>query len=298
MKNKMSIKRKILPWLLVGPGLLLVFGYLAYPLIENIRVSFLHYSLFEPNNQYFNDFENYTRLFKDPYLVKVLLNSLIWCGCVVGLQFFLGLLLAVLLNRKFRGRSFVQSVVFIPWAVAGFLVGFMFRWIFAQNNGILNYFLMSLGFIKEPIVWLANQKLVMVGPITAQVWAGIPFFGIMLLAALQSVPQEVLESAQVDGARSWPQFFYITLPYIRPTLITSILLRVIWTFNSGDVIYSMTQGGPNYGSSILTLYAYNQAFASLDFGYAAAISNIITIILLIFAGIYLWLTKYGKEDAE
>lgn len=297
--NKMAIKKQVIPWLLVAPGIILIFLYLAYPIIENIRMSFLNYKLYERDNIYFNNFENYRQIFKaDPNIPKVFKNALIWTGSVVTGQFVFGMILANLLNRKFKARGLVQSIVFVPWAVSGFLVGFMFRWIFAQNNGILNYVLMSLGLIEKNIVWLGDKNLVLIGPIVAQIWAGIPFFGIMILAALQSVPQEVLESAQVDGAKAWQRFRFITFPYIRHTVITTILLRIIWTFGASDVIYSMTDGGPNYASSILTLYSYNQAFSSMDFGYAAALSNVITIIMLCFSLIYLAVTKFSKEVSE
>ncbi len=296
MKKSLLKRKELQPWLLLAPAIIIVSVFMLFPLIDNIRISFLNYNLMNPTDQYFNNFANYIKLFEDENLLKVTLNSLKWCGIVVSLQFFFGMLLALLINRKFVGRPVYQSLIFVPWAIASFLIGLMFRWIFTEHAGILNSVLMSIGMISKPISWLSDPNLVMIGPIVAIVWYGIPFFGIMILAALQSIPNEIMESAQIDGANTMQRYFKITLPYIKPTIITTILLRIIWVFNSPDIIYMMTQGGPNNSSNILSLYVYNQAFLSLDFGYAAAVSNIIVVGLLIFAVIFLRITKYGRSD--
>lgn len=184
---------------------------------------------------------------------------------------------------------------FLPWAIANFLVGLMFRWIFAEHAGLLNYFLTSIGLIDKPISWLADKRFVMVGPIVGMIWYGIPFFGMMILAALQSIPTEIYESADIDGASHFQRFRMVIMPYIRPTIITTVLLRVIWVFNSPDVIFMMTEGGPDNASNILPLYVYNQAFSSLDFGYSAAVSVFIVVVLLVFALLYLKVAKYNED---
>ncbi|MDD2504504.1 MAG: sugar ABC transporter permease [Clostridia bacterium] len=270
MKN-IEIKRKnrsnLTPYLLLAPAMILVLSVMGYPMIDSIRISFLDYSLLAPNDIEFIGFGNYVKLFNDSDLFNVFLNSIKWVVSVVSIQFLIGFLLALLLTRHFRGKKFYQSVVFLPWAVPVFLAGLMFKWIFSESNGILNYFLTSLGMIDEAVSWLGNSKLSMSGPITAMIWYGIPFFGIMILAALQSIPQDVYDAAKIDGSNAVQQLFYVTLPYIKPTIITTLLLRVIWVFNSPDIIHTMTGGGPANSSNILTLYVFNQAFYSLDFGY-------------------------------
>lgn len=287
--------KKFYPWILLSPAILAILIFLGYPIVENIRLSFLDYSMYRPDQVEWNNFANYIKLFKDPYFIKVTLNTVVWCVAVVGGQFVLGLSLAVLLNRKFRFRGVYQAIVFLPWAIANFLVGLMFRWIFAEHAGLLNYFLTSIGLIDKPISWLADKRFVMVGPIVGMIWYGIPFFGMMVLAALQSIPTEIYESADIDGASHFQRFRMVIMPYIRPTIITTVLLRVIWVFNSPDVIFMMTEGGPDNASNILPLYVYNQAFSSLDFGYSAAVSVFIVVVLLVFALLYLKVAKYNED---
>jgi multiple sugar transport system permease protein len=136
----------------------------------------------------------------------------------------------------------------------------------------------------------------MIGPITGMIWYGVPFFGIMILAALQSMPKDVNESALLDGAGRVSVFLKITIPYIRPVIIITLLLRVIWVFNSPDILYAMTSGGPAYSSSTLPLYVFNKAFASLDFGYGAATGILIMLFLVLYAVFFLAFTRYDRAD--
>lgn len=282
------------PYLLLAPGLIITAVIMGYPLLYSIRLSFMNYNLMRPDDIYFAGFANYTRMFQDPEILKVTINSVVWVVWVVGLQFVFGMALALLLNSKFRGKGIYQSVVFLPWAVSGFLIGLTFKFIFNERNGVLNFFLEKLGLIDGPMSWLGNDKLSMIGPMAGMVWYGIPFFGIMILAALQSIPVDVIESGRIDGAGTVKIFLMIMLPYIKPTILTTLLLRVIWVFNSPDIIYVMTSGGPAYSSSTLPLYVFNQAFASLDFGYGSAVGILIMIFLTLYSLFYLKLTHYSK----
>lgn len=294
--KKIGIKSKnrpnLTPYLLLTPAMLLILGIMGYPMIDSIRISFLKYSLLAPNDIEFIGFGNYVKLFRDPEVFYVFLNSIKWVVSVVCIQFLVGFLLALLLNRRFKGKQLYQSVVFLPWAVSGFLVGLMFKWIFSESNGILNFFFTGLGWIDGAVSWLGNPRLSMIGPISGMIWYGIPFFGIMILAALQSIAQDIYDSAKIDGSNAVQQLFYVTLPYIKPTIITTLLLRVIWVFNSPDVIYIMTGGGPANSSNILPLYVFDQAFYSLDFGYGSAVGILMMLLLIIYAVLFLKLTRY------
>jgi multiple sugar transport system permease protein len=282
------------PWFLLAPALIAILAFMAYPIFDNIRISFLNYSLIHPKDIHFNGFDNYVKLFKSPDLGLVALNTFIWVISIVPLQAILGMALAQLLNRKFFGKGVFQSILFLPWVIAGFMTGLIFKWIFNEQSGILNYVLIQIGAINEPISWLADKSIAMIGPIMGMIWFGIPFFAIMFLAALKSIPQEIHESVMMDGAGPIKRFIFIDIPFIKPTIITTLLLRVIWVFNSSDVTFIMTGGGPGNSTSTLPLYAFRQAFATLDFGYAAAISNIITIVLVIYALFFLKVTKYQE----
>ena len=293
--RKSSIKNELKPYLLLLPALLLVIGFMGYPLLYSIRVSFLNYNLMTPNDIKFIGFDNYKKLFADSEVKYVLLNSIKWVVIVVLSQFILGFILAMLLNRKFFGKKIYQSVVFLPWAVSGFLIGLIFKWIYSEHSGILNFVLLKLGVIDTSISWLGEGKYAMIGPITGMIWYGIPFFGIMILAALQSIPTDIFDSSNIDGCSGIQRLFYIIIPFIKPTIIMTLLLRVIWVFNSPDIIYIMTGGGPANASNILALYVFNQAFYSLDFGYGAAVGILMMALLVIYAIVFLALTRYERS---
>ncbi|WP_071432935.1 carbohydrate ABC transporter permease [Angelakisella massiliensis] len=292
--KKRKWDRRWEPYLLLSPALLIVLVVMGYPLLYSVRLSFLNYNLMRPKDIYFTGFSNYARIFQDPEIPKVMWNSVKWVVIVVSAQFLLGLVLALLLNSKFRFKGVYQSVVFLPWAVSSYLIGLVFKFIFNERNGLFNFILESLGLIDGPISWLGDTGRSMIGPMVGMIWYGIPFFGIMILAALQSISTDVIESARIDGASSTGIFFRIMLPYIKPTILTTLLLRVIWVFNSSDMLYVMTDGGPAYSSSTLPLYVFNQAFASLDFGYGSAVGIFIMLLLTVYALIYLKVTKYHE----
>lgn len=296
MNQNLTLRKKRLwaPYLLLLPALASIAAVIGGPLLYSIQLSLMNYNLRRPKDIRFSGLQNFIRLFQDPNLERVLLNSVAWVAIVVGLQFVFGMILALLLNNRFRLKGIYQSIVFLPWAVSGYLIGLVFRFIFSERSGLFNAVLQGLGVIDTPFAWLGTPSTSMVAPIVAMVWYGIPFFGIMLLAALQSIPEEVIESAKMDAAGPVHIFFKITLPYIWPTVLTTLLLRVVWVFNSSDVLYVMTGGGPAYSSSTLPLYGFNQAFSSLDFGYGAAIGLIIMFILIIYTVIYVKLTHFNE----
>ena len=224
----------------------------------------------------------------------ILKNSIIYVVISVAGQFLLGLTLALALKKQFKGRGLYQSIVFLPWAFSGFVVGLIFRWSFNGEYGVVNNLLMKLGIIDNNIAWLGTPGYSLAVVIIAMIWMGIPFFAIMILAALQSIPADVYEAADVDGCGTVRQFFQITLPYIKPTLITTVLLRTIWIFNSLDLVVIITDGGPANSSQTLPAYMYSKAFGSYDFGFAAALGVMLMIILGLYALIFLKVTKYDK----
>lgn len=290
----MEKKRKREPWLFLLPVLVVLLLLFGYPLINSIVMAFQNYKLTAPNDIYFNGFENFKKLFGDPDGLMILKNSIIYVVISVAGQFLLGLTLALALKKQFKGRGLYQSIVFLPWAFSGFVVGLIFRWSFNGEYGVVNNFLMKLGIIDNNIAWLGTPGYSLAVVIIAMIWMGIPFFAIMILAALQSIPADVYEAADVDGCGTVRQFFQITLPYIKPTLITTVLLRTIWIFNSLDLVVIITDGGPANSSQTLPAYMYSKAFGSYDFGFAAALGVMLMIILGLYALIFLKVTKYDK----
>ena len=290
----MEKKRKREPWLFLLPVLVVLLLLFGYPLINSIVMAFQNYKLTAPNDIYFNGFENFKKLFGDPDGLMILKNSIIYVVISVAGQFLLGLTLALALKKQFKGRGLYQSIVFLPWAFSGFVVGLIFRWSFNGEYGVVNNLLMKLGIIDNNIAWLGTPGYSLAVVIIAMIWMGIPFFAIMILAALQSIPADVYEAADVDGCGTVRQFFQITLPYIKPTLITTVLLRTIWIFNSLDLVEIITDGGPANSSQTLPAYMYSKAFGSYDFGFAAALGVMLMIILGLYALIFLKVTKYDK----
>ena len=285
---------KTAPYLYVMPVLILLLIMYGYPLIKSIIMSLQDYKLTSSGSAPFNDFANFKKMFSDTDFLLLLKNSLIYVIISVVAQFVLGLILALCLKTKFRGRGIYQSIVFLPWAFSSFVVGLMFRWSFNGEYGVVNDILMKMGIIKENVAWLGTPGLSLAVVIIAMIWMGIPFFGIMILAALQSVPDDIYEAADIDGCGMFRKFFSLTLPYIKPTIIMTVLLRTIWIFNSFDLIVIITGGGPVNYSQTLPSYMYSKAFASYDFGLASAFGVLLIVILGIYAVLFLKLSNYDK----
>lgn len=292
-KGRMSRRKKMEPWYYVGPIFLLLVIMFGYPLIKSVVMAFQNYKLGNAN-VYFNDFANFHKMFGDKDFLLLLKNSVVYVVVSVFGQFIGGLILALCLRDKFKGRGIYQSIVFLPWAFSAFVVGLVFRWSFNGEYGVVNDVLMKLGIIKKGIAWLGTPGLSLVVVILAMIWIGIPFFGIMILAALQSIPDEIYEAADMDGCGMFRKFFSLTLPYIKPTVIMTILLRTIWIFNSFDLVVIVTQGGPANYSQTLPSYMYTKAFSGYDFGLAGAFGVLLMVILGVYALLFLKLSNYDK----
>ena len=292
-KGRMARKKRVEPWYYVGPIFLLLVIMFGSPLIKSSVMAFQNYKLGNAN-VYFNDFANFQKMFGDKDFPLLLKNSIVYVIVSVFGQFIGGLILALCLRDKFKGRGIYQSIVFLPWAFSAFVVGLVFRWSFNGEYGVVNDVLMKLGIIKKGIAWLGTPGLSLVVVILAMIWIGIPFFGIMILAALQSIPDEIYEAADMDGCGMFRKFFSLTLPYIKPTVIMTILLRTIWIFNSFDLVVIVTQGGPANYSQTLPSYMYTKAFSGYDFGLAGAFGVLLMVILGVYAVLFLKLSNYDK----
>lgn len=279
------------------PVFLLITVFVYYPVIKGIVFAFQSYNLFNTSTIAFIRFDNFKEIFSDiafPFF-QILKNTLIWVFVSLVLQFLLGFILAFLLKKPFPGRGIYTSFVFYTWAVSGFAIGLIWSWIFNGQFGLMNDILMRLHLISAPIGFLSDPKYAMASVIVANVWYGIPYFGIMLLAALQSVPEELYEAAKVDGANAFTRLFSVTIPYIRPTIISTTLLRMMWIMNFPEIIYGMTSGGPANSTNILSTYMLNKIYLEFDYGQGAAIGVMIMTLLFTFAVIYIGITS-RKED--
>ena len=275
--------------LMLAPLVLLLIAFIYYPISQGILTAFKHYSMFNLTLTRFNGIENFIEIITNPHIkfFQILYNTTSWVLFSLLGQFILGFTLALLLRKPFRGRGIFTSFVFYTWALSGFAIGLLWSWLFNGQFGIVNDLFMKAGFLKVPVGFLSNPKYAMASVITANIWYGIPFFAIMLLAALQSIPRELFESADIDGAGKVRQLFQITIPYIRSTITTTILLRFIWIMNFPDIIYGMTGGGPANATNILATEMINKITKNYDYGQGSAIGFIIIFILFVFAFFYL-----------
>jgi len=268
------------PWLYLSPAVVLLFTVLLVPLIIGIGYSFRKFSAFKSE---FVGLAQYQAMFSDAVLGQALLNTAWWTVASLVLQFFLGLGLALLLDKPFAGRRVVQAVVFLPWAVPSFLSGLTWAWLFNPIIGPVPHWLYALGLKAEPTNILSDPSTAMWGPIIANVWFGVPFFAITLLAALKSIPAELHEAAAIDGATPWQRFTKVTLPFLAPTIAITVMLRTIWIATFADLIFVMTEGGPAGSTSTVPVYIYVSAFKSLDKGYASAVAVLLLVLLIAYA---------------
>lgn len=268
----------IWPYLLLTPALLIIVSVIFIPGINAAFMSLQNYDLRRPNEIGFAGLNNYLAVFQDTLFWKSLFHTIVWVVFGVGFQFILGFALALLLNKRFYGRGVIRAVSLIPWATPGVLIGLMWKWIYDGNYGVLNDILRKLGLIDRNIPFLSQKATAFPSVILTIVWQGIPFFALMLLAGLQSVSKDMYEAADIDGASKWKKLFYITIPSIKNTIFTTLLLRTIWVANSVDVIYNMTEGGPSYSTQTLSVYIYNKANA-LNLGYASTMAILLMLVL-------------------
>ncbi|HLP65997.1 MAG TPA: sugar ABC transporter permease [Rhizobium sp.] len=271
------------PYLYSAPALVLIVAVMLVPLALGISYAFRDIQLLNPFSGGFIGLDHFRALGRDQDFYRALKNTLWWTGASVALQFVFGLILALLLDKPFYGRGLAQALVFLPWAVPSFLAGLNWAWLFNPVIGPLPHWLHALGILAEPNNILADPALAMWGPIAANVWWGIPFFAITLLAALQAIPRDLYEAAAIDGAGPVQRFLSITLPFLAPTIAITVLLRTVWVSNFADLIIVMTNGGPADRTQIVASYIFTQAFKRLDFGYASAIALVLLVLLLAYS---------------
>lgn len=302
LKKKWSLKNKNLRFiiLMLLPAMAFVIIFTYYPMFKGIVMAFQNYNLFNINNREWIGLDNFKELFAltpGNMFYNTLWNTVKWVVISLFFQFTIGFALALVLKKRFFGSGIYQGIIFFPWAVSGFMIGIMWRWMFNGTSGVINDVLVKLGILQQPFGFLSEQSTALYSVIVANVWYGIPFFTIMLTAALKGVPDELYEAASVDGGSAFKQFFMITLPCIKPVLVLTLLLRVIWIFNFPELIYSMTNGGPGGSSHIITSYMM-ETIKGLDYGKGSAIGVIVILMLSIYTIFYLCVTKFGETEDE
>lgn len=284
--------KRILPYAMLSPAVLVTLTIVFLPMLQTAWMSLHEYVLFRPKEFKFVGLDNFVAALQDEVFWISLRHTIIWIGITIPAQVLLGLATALLLNQEFRWRALARALIIIPWALPSVVIALMWVWIYDSNYGVLNDFMLRLGLVEQAVPWLADPDLALGAIILTLTWQGFPFFAVMILAGLQSVPKSYYEAASLDGASTWRQFWHITLPGISGVLVTAVLLRTIWVANSFDVIFVMTSGGPGYSTYTLPLYAFIKARTNLDFGYGSAVAVLFTFLLM--GLVLLYLRRTGK----
>lgn len=284
-KHSLYAKKELGQIQLLFPVILLVTVFSLFPLLRGIYLGFTDYRLGDPIS--FNGFDNYVQLFNDEYFWYSFKIGMIWTLIVTALQISLGLGLALLLNNKIKFISFYTVLILIPWATPPIIRGILWRQMYEPNTGAVNILLTDLGLISAPINWLSSFEYVIPAVIIAGVWGEISKAAIFLLAGLQTISNDLYEASKIDGAGIWDQFWHITLPVLKPVLAAIISLTFMWNFNTFGIIWVLTQGGPGGMTRLPMLAAYEEGFRYGYIGYAAAIGNVMVIILSLILFMYI-----------
>lgn len=281
---------------LITPTLLLVIGVVAFPLIYSFVMSFGDVEFANIKDYDFVGISQYVKTFTDPEFINSIQVSAKFVFFTVLVKLVLGTLIALMLKEKFFGRSIARALIIIPWATPFVVVGLMWKWMLHSKVGVINFLLERLGIIQDYIPFLSTKTFAMPFVITADVWQGTPFFVIIILAGLQTIPDELYEAAHMDGAGGIKAFFSITLPLIRFPLFISTILGTIFAINSFDLFFVLTKGGPGNITTNATLFGWNNAFKFYHLSYASAISYVILMFsMLVTIGYVVIMRKIQVE---
>ena len=275
----------MLPYLLLLPCFLVVIILYGYPMVLTFINSFNKVNLLTGSSDFIG-LANYKSIFNDPQFYKSLSVTVKYTIITVFLKIFLGFLLAYLLSSNIFAKKQFRFLVLIPWAIPQVAVSTLWKWILDGRYGYINYFFMKLGITKSPILFLSDPNIALYCAAFVDAWLGISFVSMMFLAALEQIPPSLYEASEIYGANKTRQFFDITLPGIRQTFVTILILVTIWTFNSFNVIYVLTQGGPMRSTETLIIKIYQEAFSRFNIGASSALTMIVVVILSLMTFIY------------
>ncbi len=278
-------REHVLGYLLVFPALLILAVFIVYPFILGIWFSLTDKQVGQAAT--FVGLTNFTRLLGDSIFIQVNANTLVYTASTVSLKLILGLALALLMNQHFPCKNLVRAALLLPWIVPTALSTIAWLWIFDPTYSVANWILVKTG-LGVKLNWLGNPRLAMTAIVIVNVWRGVPFFAITLLAGLQMVAQELHEAASIDGATALRRFWHVTVPSIRPVILLVVIFSTIWTIADFQLVYVLTRGGPLNSTHLFATYAYQIALVAARLGEGAAISLYMFPFLLVAIGIVLW----------
>jgi ABC-type sugar transport system permease subunit len=278
------------------PSLTLVGLFSVYPIFESFRLSFYRLILTLPwLGQKMIGWENYQDLWSDPVAMQSLRTTLLFVVATIPLELLLGLGMALVLNEAFRGRGLLRAVVLIPWAMPTVVSSQMWRFVFNDRYGLFNFILFG-GATSRYLAPLADPYQAKMAIMAAEIWKTSPFVALILLAGLQSIPDDLYEAASIDGATAWQKFRDLTLPLIAPALLLALLFRSIDALRVFDLVFVMTQGGPADATNVLQFYGYKKTFAEGMVGYGSAIAVSVFLLSLVLSSVYIRILKASHSE--
>lgn len=281
----------------VLPALIFMLAFIGYPIINNIVLGFQNVSVMTFSNKVkeFVGLQNYIDLFKGGILTVAIKNTLLFTVGSIFFQFIIGFALAMFFNLNFSFSKPIRGVLMVAWMIPITVTGLMFKFMFGANGGIINEILMNLHIISKPVEWLVYSGTAMWAVIIANIWIGIPFNMILITTGLSTIPADIYESANIDGANWLEKFVFITVPMIKQALQTVLVLGFIYTFKVFDIVYVMTAGGPVNSTEMLSTYSYKLSFTEFNFSKGAATANVLFLILFIISLFYLKIINSEEE---
>jgi trehalose/maltose transport system permease protein len=292
--SRLTRQRVRSAWLFMAPMLIVLALVAGWPLLRTIWFSLTDANLSDLANAEFVGGLNYLYLLQDPDWWNAVWNTFVFALVSVTLETLLGLGIALALDAHFRGRGLLRAAVLIPWAIPTVVSAQMWAWMFNDVFGVINYVLLALGLIAQPVAWIASPDTALAAVIIVDVWKTTPFMALLLLAGLQMLPQECYESARVDGVHPLKVFFKVTLPLLKPALMVAIIFRVLDALRIFDLIYVMT--GNNRDTMSMSVYARQQLVDFQDVGYGSAAATLLFLIIALFTVVYLTAGRFGRED--
>lgn len=283
------------PYLLILPATLFLVLLYAYPILTTFIQSLSKVNMLTGESEFLG-LANYRQAFSDSSFYDSLTITLKYTFVTVLLKMFGGLLFAIFLSGKIKFKKPLRIISLVPWAIPQVAIGTLWIWVLNGQYGYLNYFLRQLNVITENINFLSDPKLAFYSVAFVDAWVGIPFICLSLISALEGIPQSLYEACELDGGNAFSKFRDITIPNLAPVFLSLTLLVVIWTFNSFNIIYVLTQGGPMRATETLMVKIYREAFSNFDMAYSATLTSIAVMILLCLTSIYLW--KGNSNDEE
>lgn len=280
------------------PALIFLALLIAFPLGKVVHDAFSHVHLINKSMSGFAGIENFETFIEDEHFAQAVRNTFLWTIFSVAGEYLMGMVTAVLLNQKFKGRAIFRTCIFIPWLVPIIVAGMTWDWMLNPEFGIVNYMLKNMGLISNSINFLGDSKYALATVIFVNIWRSFPYYTISFLSAMQSIPGDLAEAASIDGAGMFRRFFSVTLPQLRSVSLVILFIHVIWTAVNFDFIWVMTEGGPNYATETLPVMIYRYSMRKFDVGAASALSTMMfTVMVILFIFYYRKRSQLSEDMA-